>query len=142
MRPEATPGCGRPAVVDSPRPLFCSDCGEFSSHDGLTYCSDPRPSDEKKTSLSTSPSDRRRAAENALWYALNERRDQIYRAGLSFSERQHHWMQEAYDGGTLIASMCTAMESYDGHGDPDYLSAMARQIKNGLPTWEDILTTW
>ena len=48
-------------------------------------------------------------------------------------------MQEAYDGGTLIASMCNAMEPYDGHGDPDYLAAMARQIKNGLPTWEHIL---
>jgi hypothetical protein len=39
----------------------------------------------------------------------------------------------------LIAELCAAMESYRGNGDPNYLRPMAQAIKQGVPTWEDVL---
>lgn len=66
--------------------------------------------------MSTTPSDPRRAAENALWSALEDRRDQIRAAGLGFSERQFHQMREAHDDNKLLHWMCRAMENYPGDG--------------------------
>lgn len=81
----------------------------------------------------------RRAAENALWHALEERRDAIRAAGQNFSERQHHQFRQAHAAGRLIAELCRAMENYKGNGDPYYLRPMAEALKHGLPTWEDVL---
>lgn len=90
--------------------------------------------------MSTTPTTTRRAAENALWYALEERRDQIRAAGQGFSERQHHQFREAHAAGKLINDLCASMEGYyPGRGDPYYLRPMAQAIKQGLPTWEDVL---
>lgn len=89
--------------------------------------------------VSTSLSDPRRAAENALWYALEERRDRIRDAGLSFSERQHHLFREAHATGNLIRELCGAMERYKSTGDEYYLRPMAEAIKRGLETWEHVL---
>ena len=84
--------------------------------------------------------DPRRAAENALWYALEERRDEIRAAGLGFSERQHDRLRTAHEEKRLISAMCAAMERYKkGGGDPYYLQPMALAIKNGLETWEHVL---
>ena len=90
--------------------------------------------------MSTPSSDPRRAAENALWYALEERRDQIRAAGLPFSERQHHYLREAHDEGHLIQYLC-GVEGYTGSSTDydDSLTAMAHLIKRGLPTLEDVL---
>lgn len=81
----------------------------------------------------------RRAADNALWHALEERRDAIRAAGQSFSERQHHQFRQAHAAGRLITELCGAMENYKGSGDPYYLRPMAEALKHGLPTWEDVL---
>ena len=89
--------------------------------------------------MSTAPSAGRRAAENALWHALEERRDAVRTAGLGFSERQHHQFREAHAAGNLIGERGTASESYTGGADPYYLRPMAQVIKSGLPTWEDVL---
>lgn len=89
--------------------------------------------------MSTTVSNARRAAENALWHALEERRDQIRAAGLTFSERQHHQFREAHAAGSLIQKLCGAMENYTGNGDPYYLRPMAQAIKHGLRTWEEVL---
>jgi hypothetical protein len=72
-----------------------------------------------------------------LWYALEERRDQIRAAGLPFSERQHHYLREAHDEGKLIQRLCD-VETYKGNADAEN-RAMAQAIKRGLPTLEDVL---
>lgn len=74
-----------------------------------------------------------------MWYALEERRDEIRAAGLPFSERQHHQFREAHDEGRLIHALCTAMEKYEPKGDEYYLRPMAEAIKRDLPTWEHVL---
>ena len=75
-----------------------------------------------------------------IWYALEERRDQIRAAGQGFSERQHHQFREAHAAGKLINDLCASMEGYyPGRGDPYYLRPMAQAIKHVLPTWEDVL---
>ena len=89
--------------------------------------------------MSTTLFNTRRAAENALWCALEERRDQIRAAGLGFSERQHHVFRQSHAAGKLIAGLCGSMEGYKSNGDPHYLRPMAQAIKHGLPTWEDVL---
>jgi hypothetical protein len=90
--------------------------------------------------LSVTPLDPLRAAENAFWHALEERRDQIREAGLAFDERSHHRFRESYAEGRLLSGLCAGVERYKkGRGDPDRLQAMARVMKRGLPTWEDIL---
>ena len=83
----------------------------------------------------------RRDAENALWHALEERRDAIRAKKLVFSERQHHQFREAHAAGTLIATLCKAMENYRSNspGEAYYLEAQARQIKAGLENWEHVL---
>jgi hypothetical protein len=90
--------------------------------------------------VSASQSDPRRAAENAFWSALEERRDQIRAAGLTFDERSHHHLREAHADGTLLAGLCAGVGRYKtGGGDPHKLEVMAKVIKRGLPTWEDLL---
>jgi len=90
--------------------------------------------------LSTTSSKPPRAAENALWQALEERRDLIRAIGPKFSERQHRYFRQAYAAGNLIAHLCGKMANYKkGHNDREYLEAMALLIKAGLPTWEHIL---
>jgi hypothetical protein len=89
--------------------------------------------------VSTTPSKPPRAAENALWYALEERRDQIRAAGLTFSERQHHQLREAHDKGNLIQGLGGGVERYKGNGNEYYLRPMAQAIKHGLPTLEHVL---
>jgi hypothetical protein len=89
--------------------------------------------------LSTSSPTPRRIAENSLWHALEERREQVGRAGLKYSPRQYAQLKQAHEDGDLIAQLCAAMEGYTGKGDPYYLEAMARVIKRGLETWEHVL---
>lgn len=80
-----------------------------------------------------------RAAENALWHALEERRDEIRAAKLSFSERQHHQLREAHAADRLIATLCNWMENYDSaRSDPYYKKPVAQAIKHGLETWEHV----
>ncbi len=74
-----------------------------------------------------------------MWHALEERREQIRAAGLSFSERQHDQFRQAHAAGKLIAHLCADMENDAGKGDSYYLRPMAQAIKNGLSTWEDVL---
>src|SRR5262245_422469 len=95
----------------------------------------------RRPPMSITASDPRRAAANALWYALEERRDQIRAAGLRFGERQHHQMREAHDEGRLLDWMCKAMENHKDKPprNPANLAAMAKVIKSGLPTWEHVL---
>lgn len=88
---------------------------------------------------STSPSRTRRAAEHALWSAIEDRRDQIRAAKLPFGERQHHKLRVAHDEGRLIEALCGAMENYRSSADEHNLRGMARTIRAGFPTWEEIL---
>jgi hypothetical protein len=90
--------------------------------------------------LSNPPSDPRRAAEKAFWHALQERRDQIRDAGLKFDERSHYEFAKGYEAGTLLSGLCAGVGRFKaGRGDPQRLQAMARVMKAGLPTWEDLL---
>ena len=74
-----------------------------------------------------------------MWYALEERRDQIRAADLPFSERQHHYLREAHDEGNLIEYLC-GVEGYKGSADDeDSLRAMAHLIKRGHETLEHVL---
>lgn len=86
------------------------------------------------------PSDPLRAAENALWHALEERRDQIRAAGLGFSERQHHRFRELWEEKRLIQGLNESMARYkEGSGDPYYLRPMAEALKHGFQPWEELL---
>jgi hypothetical protein len=91
--------------------------------------------------VATPPPDPRRAADNALWHALEERREAIRAAGLTFSERQHHQLREAWHEHRLIDALCNAMEDYTHKAAPNpyYLRPMAQAIKKGLETWEHVL---
>lgn len=80
-----------------------------------------------------------RAAENALWQALEERRGTLRAAGLPFSERQHHQFRQAHAAGTLLSGLCSAMENYKSPGDHRYLTPMAHALKRNLETVEDVL---
>ncbi len=86
-----------------------------------------------------SSTDPKRAAENALWHALQERREKIRADGLTFSERQHHQLRQAWEAGTLIDDLNRSMENYKSPGDPYYKTAMAHAMKNGHEIWEEIL---
>ena len=77
-------------------------------------------------SLSTPSPNPRRIAENSLWHALEERCEQVGRAGLKYSPRQYAQLKQAHEDGDLIAQLCGAMEGCTGKGDPYYLEAMAR----------------
>lgn len=91
--------------------------------------------------MSITPSNPRRLAENALWYALDERREQLRDVGLPFDERSHHHFRELHDERRLISGLCKGMGQYKkGRGDPDRLRPMAQAIKAGLDTWEHVLT--
>ncbi len=90
--------------------------------------------------MSINPSNPRRAAENALWYALEERRDQIRAAGLPFDERSHHRFRELHAERRLISAFVAGVARYKaGGGDPVRLKAIAVVMKAGLPTWEHLL---
>ena len=91
--------------------------------------------------MSAASSNPRRADEDALWDALEERRGTIRAAGLRFSERQHHQMGKAHAAGRLIDDLNAAMErrATESGGDPDDLRAMAQAIKHGLNPWEEVL---
>lgn len=89
--------------------------------------------------MSTTPSDARLAAENALWLALQDRRKQIRAAGLGFGERQHLKLAEAHAKGELIKKLCEAMENYKRPRDDHNLRGMAKAMNHGLETWEEVL---
>ena len=90
--------------------------------------------------MSINPSNPRRAAENAFWYALQERRDQIRAAGLPFDERSHTQHRELHAEGRLISGLVAGVARYKaGAGKPWRLKAMAVAMKAGLPTWEHLL---
>lgn len=91
--------------------------------------------------LNTASSDPRRIAENDLWHALEERREAIRAAHLTFSERQHHQLREAHEAGRLIDTLNAAMErrATATTADPYYLRPMAEAIKAGLDPWEAVL---
>lgn len=93
------------------------------------------------TRLNTASSDPRRIAENDLWHALEERREAIRAAHLTFSERQHHHLREAHEAGRLIDTLNAAMErrATATTADPYYLRPMAEAIKAGLAPWEEVL---
>jgi hypothetical protein len=85
----------------------------------------------------------KRAAENALWHALEERRDDIRAAGLwtGRSEQQHQGFGEAHAAARLIDELVAIMErrAMRAGGDPVQLTAMAQAIKHGFPIWEEVL---
>jgi hypothetical protein len=89
--------------------------------------------------LSTTPSDPRRAAENAFRHALEERRDQIRDAGLRFDPRSETQLEKAYDEKHLLSGLCEGVARFKPPGDPVRLQAMARLMKGGLDTWEHVL---
>jgi len=97
--------------------------------------------------MSAAPPDPRRA-ENDLWHALEERRDEIRAAGLGFSERQHHHLREAHAARRLIAELNASMEkrASGASGDSYYLRPMAQAIQAGFQPWEELITrtdeTW
>ena len=85
----------------------------------------------------------KRDAENALWHALGERRDNLRAAKLwtRRTEQQHRKLEAAYDDGRLIDALVDAMERRaraSVHSDV-HLSQMAKVIKAGYPIWEQIL---
>jgi hypothetical protein len=89
--------------------------------------------------LSITPSDPRRAAENAFRHGLKERRDQIRDAGLRFDPRSEAQLQKAYGKGNLLSGLCEGVARFKPPGDPVRLQAMARLMKRGLDTWEHVL---
>ena len=91
--------------------------------------------------MSTATSKPRQDAENALWHALEERRDAIRAAGLGFSERQHHQLRQAWAAGRLIDRLNAGMEkrAKATRADEYYLRPMAQAIKAGLHPWEELL---
>jgi hypothetical protein len=80
--------------------------------------------------LRNTPSDPHRAAENAFWAALQERRDQIRGAGVGFDERSHHRLRELHAERRLISGLVAGVARYRaGRGDPGRLKAMAVAIE-------------
>jgi hypothetical protein len=88
--------------------------------------------------MSSASSNPRRDAENALWHALDERRDALRAVGLRFSGRQYGQFREAYEAGRLIDELNRAMEgrpTAPPGGNPYYLCPMAEALKRGLAPW-------
>lgn len=82
----------------------------------------------------------RRAAENAFWNALEQRRDQIRAAGVPFDERSHDRFRQLHAERRLISGLVAGVSRYNaGNGKPHRLKAMAAAMKAGLPTWENLL---
>lgn len=93
---------------------------------------------EKLTLLSET--DQQRAAENAFWTALEERRDDIRAARVPFDERSHSKFRELHSEHRLLSGLVAGVSRYKrGRGDPNRLKAMALVMKAGLPTWEHLL---
>ena len=85
----------------------------------------------------------KRDAENALWHALEERRENLRAEKLwtGRTEQQHRKLEAAYDDGRLIDALVEAMERRartSVHSDV-HLRQMAKVIKAGYPIWEQIL---
>jgi len=88
-------------------------------------------------------SNTKKDAENALWHALEERRDDIRAARLwsGRSEQQHQRFYEAHAAGRLIDDLVAGLKrraTREG-GDPVQLTAMAQLITHGLPIWEQVV---
>ena len=85
----------------------------------------------------------KQAAQNALWHALEERRENLRAEKLwtGRTEQQHRKLEAAYDDGRLIDALVEAMERRartSVHSDV-HLRQMAKVIKAGHPIWEQIL---
>jgi hypothetical protein len=85
----------------------------------------------------------RQAAENALWHALEERRENLRAQKLwtGRTEQQHRKLEAAYDDRGLIDALVDAMERRartSVHSDV-HLRQMAKVMKAGYPIWEQIL---
>ena len=82
-------------------------------------------------------------AENALWRALEERRENLRAEKLwtGRTEQQHRRLEAAYDDRRLIDALVETMERRARtpvHNDV-HLRQMAKVIKAGYPIWEQIL---
>ena len=85
----------------------------------------------------------KRDAENALWHALEERRENLRAAKLwtGRTEQQHRKLEAAYDDRRLIDALVETMERRARtpvHNDV-HLRQMAKVIKAGYSIWEQIL---
>jgi hypothetical protein len=76
-------------------------------------------------------------AQNNLWHALEQRRQELNKAGLKFSSRQYAKMAKAHADGGLIAWF---IKDLAGTVDQnENIEAMARAMKAGVETWEHVL---
>ena len=80
-------------------------------------------------------------AENALWHALQDRRDRLREIRLwsGRTEQQHQKFYDSHAAGTLIVDLVAVLKrraTREG-GDPVQLAAMARMVKHGL-LWEQV----
>jgi hypothetical protein len=92
--------------------------------------------------VSTTASDDRRDAEEALWRALEQRAAGIRAApDVGFSEPQHNKWREAHLQGRLIDKMCRAMEKRAGRVELNEtnLRAMSETLDHDLEIWEQTL---
>ena len=80
-------------------------------------------------------------AENALWHALQERRDDLRDLKLwsGRTAQQHEKFNDAHAAGRLIDHMVAVLKRRATHtgGDHVQLAAMARMVKHGL-LWEQV----
>jgi hypothetical protein len=81
------------------------------------------------------------AAENALWHALQERRDRLRELRLwsGRSQQQHQKFYDSHGAGTLIVDLVAVLRRRARRtgGNIIQLKAMAQMVKHGL-LWEQV----
>src|SRR5687767_1150168 len=101
------------------------------------------PRGAEKSPLTTTPSDDRRAAEEALWLALKEWATNIKRGGLKLSLNHLDWMGQAHRERRLIDELNKVMEEEADHNSSEFSSRhahqMAETLDHGLEVWEQVL---
>jgi hypothetical protein len=87
--------------------------------------------------------DPKRAAENALWHALEDRRDQVRAAKLwtGRTQLQHQKLYDAHASKRLIDDLVAnyEREARTPSSNPVQLAAMAKVMRAQLPILEDVL---